>query len=58
MVDLNVINSFGFLNHDKNPLPCSISFQLSISKLILAIEAVGKGKFSPVISFKKNEKDG
>ena len=59
MVDLKGINSFGLLNHDKNPLQCSISFHLSIGKLILANEAVGKEiKLFPVISFKKNEKVG
>jgi len=57
MVGLKGINSFGLLNHDKNPLPCTISFHLSIGKLIFAIEAVGKGKFSPVISFNKNVKN-
>ena len=57
MVVLKDINSFGLLNHDKNPLPGSISFHLSIGKLIFAIEAVGKAaNFLQLFHLKKMKK--
>tara|TARA_B100001559_G_C16233472_1_gene498931 strand:- start:30 stop:209 length:180 start_codon:yes stop_codon:yes gene_type:complete len=59
MDDLKGINSFGFLIHDKTPVPNFTSFQFLTSKSILTMEAVGNfTQLEPVISDRKFEKIG